>query len=277
VRPVAEGMGEREVEVRGVRLAVEVAGTGPPFVWGHGLTSSRAGEDASGLLGWREVASSGRATLIRYDARGHGRSGATPDPADYRWGALAHDLWGLVDALGLDRPVLGGASMGAATVLHAALARPDEVRALVLVVPPTAWATRAAQAGLYEAGAALIEEAGLDAFLEAAAAAPPPPVLAEHPELVRPGPDVRADVLPSVLRGAAASDLPDRDALATLDRPTLVLAWAGDPGHPVSTAEALAGLLPQAGLAVAEDLDGVRAWVDRVADFLGGLEERRGA
>ncbi len=258
-----------DVEVRGVRLSVDVQGSGPTLVWGHGLTSSRQREDEmGGLFGWSGLAADGRATVVRYDARGHGGSGATGDPSDYRWPSLALDEWALVDALGLDRPVLGGASMGAATALHAALQRPAEVAGLVLVIPPTAWATRAAQAELYEAGASLVEADGVGAFVEAAAAAPVPAPFVDLPEAPRAVPDVPEDVLPTVLRGAAASDLPSPDELRSLDVPALVLAWAGDPGHPVATAEALGEALPRATVAVADDLATVLSWPERVADLL---------
>jgi 3-oxoadipate enol-lactonase len=260
------------VEVRGVRLAVDVRGSGPKLVWGHGLTSSRRREDElGGLFGWSGLADDGTATVVRYDARGHGESGATPDPDDYRWPSLALDQWALVDALGLPRPVLGGASMGAATALHAALLRPDEVAGLLLVIPPTAWATRRGQAELYEAGAALVESSGVGAFVEAAAAAPVPAPFRDLPEAPRPGPDVAEDVLPTVLRGAAASDLPAPDALRSLDVPAVVLAWAGDPGHPAATAEVLADVLPRATLEVAEDLPTVLAWPERVAGLVAAV------
>lgn len=259
--------------MRGVRLSVGVRGSGPTLVWGHGLTSSRRREDQlGGLFGWTGLADAGRATVVRYDARGHGESAATRDPQDYRWPSLALDQWALVDALGLERPVLGGASMGAATALHAVMTRREDVAGLVLVIPPTAWATRRAQAELYEAGAALVEASGVGPFVEAAAAAPVPAPFRELPEAPRPVPDVAEDVLPTVLRGAAGSDLPDVDALRSLDVPAVVLAWAGDPGHPVATAEALAEALPRATLEVAEDLATVLAWPERVAGLLAAVD-----
>jgi len=261
-----------DLEVRGVRLSVDVQGSGPTLVWGHGLTSSRRREDEmGGLFGWSGLAADGRATVVRYDARGHGRSGATDEAGDYRWPSLALDQWALVDALGLERPVLGGASMGAATALHAAMARGEDVAGLVLVIPPTAWATRRAQAELYEAGAGLVEGSGVGAFVEAAAAAPVPAPFRDLPEAPRPVPDVPEAVLPTVLRGAAASDLPEPDALRSLDVPAVVLAWSGDPGHPVATAEALAEALPRATLEVADDLRTVLGWPERVASLLGSV------
>ena len=42
-------------------------------------------------------ASEDRYRLIRYDARGHGESGATADPADYAYPSLAADQLALAD------------------------------------------------------------------------------------------------------------------------------------------------------------------------------------
>jgi hypothetical protein len=50
-----------------------------------------------------------RYRLIRYDARGHGDSGATADPADYAYPSLAADQLALADALGLGRRGAGEA------------------------------------------------------------------------------------------------------------------------------------------------------------------------
>ena len=85
-----------------MRLSVDVRGSGPPLVWGHGLTSSRRHEDqVGGLFGWSGLADAGRATVVRFDARGHGASDPTRDADDYRWSSLALDEWALVDALGI--------------------------------------------------------------------------------------------------------------------------------------------------------------------------------
>lgn len=262
------GGSSQQVAVGAAVLEVRRRGAGDPFVWGHGLTSSMAKEDDAGLFDWSRLGS--ERELVRYDARGHGRSGYAGDEAAYGWDALADDLFAVADACGFDRFAAGGASMGAATTLHAAVTRPDRIDAMVLVIPPTAWATRPAQRSVYEGSAALVEAAGIDGLMEARAALPPPPIFAGHPELLGSPPDVAAEVLPTVLRGAAATDLPPLDRLATLDQPTLVLAWEGDPGHPVTTATALAGALVRAELVVAANLAEVTHWPELVASFLRG-------
>ena len=61
--------------------------------------------------------------LVRYDARCHGASARTGGADALRWSNLAEDMTHLADALDADRVVLGGASMGCATALYAAVAR----------------------------------------------------------------------------------------------------------------------------------------------------------
>jgi pimeloyl-ACP methyl ester carboxylesterase len=262
--------------VRGVDLAVQESGEGVPFLWGHGLMGSVAQEDAADLIDWIDLAEASR--LIRYDARGHGRSEVTLDPADYRWPELAQDLLSVADVLGAERAVFGGLSMGCATALHAAAAAPDRVRGLVLVAPPTAWETRARQARVYRALAGLIERFGLAPIrcvLSLARLLPAPPHLAR---LRRSMEDAlrRADprALVVALRGAAESDLPDPGALAAVAAPVLVLAWRHDSAHPVSTAKRLIELFPSAELHVAESLDDVRGWSLGIRTFLATLATR---
>ena len=102
-------------KIRGVDLAVTDLGTGPAFFWGHGFASCTANE-ADMMLGWDRLAAHHR--VIRWDARGHGQSSGTNDPADYEWENLGRDVIALADALGIESFAIGGASMGAATVLH---------------------------------------------------------------------------------------------------------------------------------------------------------------
>ena len=79
-------------------LAHHLLGEGPAFVWGHGLTSSRASEDALPLIRWGTITDRGR-QVVRYDAAGHGETGGPPDPSRYEWPQLARDLIGLLDEL----------------------------------------------------------------------------------------------------------------------------------------------------------------------------------
>ena len=239
------------------------------MLWCHGLTSSMASEDDRGLWSLAEPIDRAGLALIRYDARGHGQSTGRAVAGDYDWANLALDGWALHDRLAqsTDEPwVLGGASMGAATTLHMAAQRPDSVRAMVLVIPPTAWETRRAQREIYEQAAGFIRRNGKARYVEANSRLPPLPIFAERD--IRSVPDISEELLPIVLEGAAGADFPSREVVRTFSMPTLVLAWDADPGHPVSTAEQLADLLPNNIMHVATEFEQILGWSDRIADFV---------
>ena len=262
------------VDVRGVELAVHDEGAGMPVIWGHGLTSSVSAEEAMGM-GVADLPPD-RYRVIRYDARGHGDSGATLDPDDYTYPSLAADQLGLADALGLDRFVTGGMSMGTGTALHVAVSAPERVLALVLGIPPTGWEGRRAQGAEYQDRGTLLQEQGREALIQAVLAAPLPPIFTPFADQVIAGirdryEDYDEAVLAPLLTGIGGSDLPDPDAIAALTMPVLVLAWRGDPVHPEATADRLSELLPDAEVVVADELREVLGWRDRVAEFLDGV------
>lgn len=243
-------------EVPGAELAVAMSDEGGhPVVQLHGLTSSRARDRVLNLDLGRGLSGT---RLLRYDARGHGRSTGRKVPDDYRWDNLAQDLLRLLDRWFPGERVHGvGPSMGTATLLHAASIEPDRFTGLTLMVPPTAWETRSDQAAIYRAAASLIESDGVEAFLSTTRGSTPPPAAVGAPET---WPDVTDALLPSLLRGAGLSDLPAPEDVARIDVPTTILAWVDDPGHPLSTAEHLAALLPHATLTVARTPGDVEAW-----------------
>ncbi len=117
------------VETNGLKLHLYRGGVrgGVPVVLLHGITDN-------GLF-WEPVAITLADTydVIMIDARGHGQS---DKPGTYGIAQHAADVAGIIDALGLDHPVLIGHSMGAATAATAAQQYPDKVRALVLEDPP---------------------------------------------------------------------------------------------------------------------------------------------
>ncbi|MCA1982207.1 alpha/beta fold hydrolase [Nocardioides nematodiphilus] len=117
-----------DLHVNGVTISyLRSGGDKPSAVLLHGLMGSGAG--------WAPVARLLEAELdvILPDARGHGRSDA-PE-GGYCYEDLAADVAGLVQELGLDRPVLVGHSMGGMTAALAATRIGDLLRGLVLVDP----------------------------------------------------------------------------------------------------------------------------------------------
>jgi 3-oxoadipate enol-lactonase len=264
-------MTDEYVEVRGIRVAYSEAGEGPVVLQAHGLTSSRASDAPFGLFDMAPVAAAGF-RVVAYDARGHGRTEGSADSADYTWAALADDLLALADHFSPDAPVSAiGSSMGTGTILHAVAKRPDRFRKLVLTAPPTAWETRAAQAAVYAAMADVVEASSPEALATLLDGAPLAPIFRDVPGFPPP-PAIRFELLPTVFRGAGLADLPDRQAIRAIRQPTLLLPWATDPGHPLSTAEALAALLPDSTLSVAETSADIRTWGAQAAAFLSRCE-----
>ena len=72
--------------------------------------------------------------VILPDARGHGKSAS--GKGEYSTAQRVADLAGIIQALKLDRPVIGGHSMGAETCLHLAANFPDLTRGVFLEYPP---------------------------------------------------------------------------------------------------------------------------------------------
>lgn len=89
-----------------------------------------------------------RFRLIRYDARGHGSSDVPPSP--YMLDRLGSDLVAVLDALGVARAHVVGASLGGLVALWLAARHPERVDAAVFagtaarIGTPQAWEERAA-------------------------------------------------------------------------------------------------------------------------------------
>lgn len=238
------------------------------LVVAHSLATSRQWEDEAGVFDWSPVAAAG-SRLVRFDTRGHGESPGEPDPEAYRWSALAEDLTAVADAVSPGQPVDAlGESTGCGVLVRAAVRAPERFRRLVLAAPPTSFESREAQAQLYLAAAEMIELRGVAAWQRLVSVAPPAPILREGGWTRSPNVAVRDHLVPSVLRGAAASTFPEGEVLATLTQPTLILAWDTDFSHPLETAEFLAANLPNAVLEIARTPDDIRGWGERAAAFL---------
>ncbi len=123
-------MTEIVVERAGVELSGDEAGEGVPVVLLHGLTATRRYV----VMGSKALERSGH-RVIAYDARGHGRSSPAPIPEAYTYDDLGRDLEAVLDARGIERAVLAGASMGAHTLLWLALGAPDRVAGAVVITP----------------------------------------------------------------------------------------------------------------------------------------------
>ena len=130
----AQGVGgpsartEGYVFANGIRIHYwRTGGGGTPLVLAHGSS------DDAGVWAILARELQGSYDVIAYDARGHGLT----DPPTAADGAevQVEDLAGLIRALGLQRPILMGHSMGSASVAHFASRYPDVPRAVILEDP----------------------------------------------------------------------------------------------------------------------------------------------
>jgi len=121
------------VEVPGAKMVYAEHGEGQPVVCLHGNTGSRR---------WYErVMEVPGCRLIAPDLPNFGESSALAGPADI--GSYAQAAGSFIRALGLERPVLVGHSLGGAVAMSAAVREPGLCSGLVLVdsAPPSGFPT----------------------------------------------------------------------------------------------------------------------------------------
>ena len=110
---------------RGVRLAYELEGDGPPLLLIHGLAYCRDGwGPAAALL-------AERFTVVRFDNRGIGDSDAPKGPYSVRM--LCGDALAVLDDAGIARASIVGVSLGGLVAQTVATTAPERVERLVLV------------------------------------------------------------------------------------------------------------------------------------------------
>lgn len=107
-------------------------GKAPLVLWLGGFKSDMQGTKGEALASW--CAASDRACL-RFDYFGHGASSG-----DFRQGTIGRwreNVLTVIDRLTDEDLVLVGSSMGGWLALHAALARPERIKGMLLIAPAT--------------------------------------------------------------------------------------------------------------------------------------------
>jgi pimeloyl-ACP methyl ester carboxylesterase len=115
----------QETTIHGHRVAYRLAGSGPPIVLIHGITSSSTVWEGVGP----ELAS--HHTVLAPDLLGHGQS-AKPR-GDYSMGAFASGIRDLTMALGLGPVTVVGHSLGGGVAMQFAYQFPERTQRLALV------------------------------------------------------------------------------------------------------------------------------------------------
>ncbi|MDT9692748.1 alpha/beta hydrolase [Streptomyces sp. P9(2023)] len=227
---------ETMVPVDGGELwADDTGGDGPPMVLVHpGVGDSTIWDPVLPALDSRH-------RVIRYDARGYGRSPA-PDVAY----SPAADLRAVLDHFGLARAVLVASSMGGAASIALTLNDPERVAGLALLVPGVTGYDSLADTELYQDIGKLaktgdmegIVRLGLSRWGQAAGGTPETdPVAADH---------LRA-VLPAWFANIAhqQTDPPAFDRLGEIAAPTVLALGELDRPEVVRCNEEMAERIPR--------------------------------
>jgi 2-succinyl-6-hydroxy-2,4-cyclohexadiene-1-carboxylate synthase len=268
----------------GVRLHVTTSGTGPPLVLLHGFTgSTRSWEPLAPFLDGF--------TTIAIDLPGHGGSESPSDPTRYALRRFADDLVKVLDAVRVQRAALLGYSLGGRAALHAALAYPDRVSALVLESTSPGIDDSAERAARIQSDTALagtIERGGIRAFVDQWERLPLWSSQASLPDAVRAR--LRSQRLANQprglsnsLRGAGAGAAPSvLGQVGALRVPTLLVTGALDPKY-TTIARTLEAAIDGARVAVIADaghavhLEQPAAMASEVTRFLTGVAATNGA
>jgi pimeloyl-ACP methyl ester carboxylesterase len=220
--------------VRGIEMAYDEAGSGVPVVLLHGFPFDRTL--------WRDQIDALKDShrVVAPDLRGHGETEVTTEPATME--EMARDVAALLDELRIDRPVLGGLSMGGYVALAFHRLFPRRVRALLLADTRAQADTEEGKRGREETAARALAE-GMTAIADAML----PKLLAhtthmKHPEAVE---RVRAMILATKPEGAAAAlrGMAERrdqtNYLANILQPTLIVVGSEDQITPPADSEVM--------------------------------------
>jgi len=262
----------------GTRLHVEAEGQGLPVLLSGGLCTTHVNfaPQVAPL-----VAAGCR--VVRWDYRGHGRSGVPLEPAAYTLEQVVDDLGRAAEVASRSEPVvLGGLSFGGLASLHFALRRPERVRALLLFGSgpgfknPEAAARWQAQC---DRTAEFLETRGLEAFVAGRSGRT---VVGLEPEL----PEARAAAAAAIAQDPRGLALfarlvggparPVMDELGQIRVPVLVLVGELDEPY-LRAADVLAAKLPHArkvvlaGAGHIANLERREAFDRALLDFLAGL------
>lgn len=223
----------RSLQLRDFEMWVDDRGQGSPLLLLHGFTGSSA-DWQTVFVDYERLAHRWR--VVAPDLRGHGRS--TNPGGRFSIRACAEDVFAALERLGIERFHAIGMSLGAKTLLHMAVAQPDRIKAMVLVsaTPRFPEPTR-----VLMTGAAQMERR--EAEWEV--------MRGRH----RHGDDqIRALwSLTAALAEQHEEMHLDREALARIAAPTLIVHGDRDPFYPVELAVELYRAMPNSWLMVSPD------------------------
>ena len=263
-----------QIKVNGVELACRFDGPdgGRVVMMSNSLMSDHTMWDVT------VPALADRYRVLRYDTRGHGRSGTTPGP--YSIEMLADDAIGLIDQLGIQRVHLVGLSMGGMMAQQIGARYADRVVSLSLcdtaseMPPRSMWEERFLIAQTQ--GIAGLVDATIQRWFTS-------PFIARDPDSIE---KVRRMILGTPVEGyiacaSAVRDMAQTTLLLRVKSPTLVLVGRQDPACTVEQSIVLHRMIDGSQLVILEDAahlsnieqpkafnQALRAFIDRIDDAL---------
>jgi 3-oxoadipate enol-lactonase len=234
-----------KVSSDGLELITESFGTGQPIVAAHGLSGNRH------ITRQQFQALASQYRIIVFDQRGHNDSSPITDPSLYNPDRMAEDMGAVMDTYQIEKAIIQGESMGAATALLFALKYPHRVTALLLTGPAFSDMPNPEIESLHQM-AREIEQYGQKEYLRMSAqrmrenwGAPEEVIEAVH--FMQSSHQERSLViaLETVKNWIIFDDLAE---VTQLRMPVCIIAWPNDPLHPYELAQRMCHYLPHARL-----------------------------
>ena len=258
-----------KVRVNDIELYYEVHGQGYPLAFLHGFVGTVNMWQPQVPVFSREY------RFVIYDARGHGQSESPPSPDQYSADIVVEDLFQLLAALGIEKAVVGGLSMGGYESLRFYLRHPQTVAALILMDTGPGYrnpARREEWNHQMEERAGVLETQGIEAFAVDA------PTYTPRELVLKMNPVGLAHMARKVV---AQHDSWVIENLGEVKVPTLVLVGERDTPFLQASeymSKAIPGaqyvVIPEAGHAV--NLDNTEVFNRAVLDFLAKLDLPKG-
>ncbi len=250
----------------GHRIAYESFGRGErTLVLIHGLLMNRRMYTTLAP----EIASRGN-RVVTVDLLGHGESERLDDLREYSMGQFADQVAGLVEHLELDRPVVGGTSLGANVSLELGARHPKAARALFIEMPVLDNALLAIGGIFVPVMFGLrFGRPAFGALSTLTSRIPRSHYLVDIGlDWLRQRPEPSLAVLEGLMFGRIA---PPREERRKIKLPALVVGHPSDPLHPFSDSDCLIREMPNARLVDANSMLEWRLRPNRLNDELAGF------
>lgn len=208
--------------------------------------------------------------LVRYDRRGHGKSGVPVGP--YNMEMLGRDVLAILDALGIEKANWCGLSMGGMVGQWLAANAPDRFNKMIFsnctdyYPDKTPWNDRIKL--VREKGLAAIVSGNMERWFTKAYRDSHPDVMADFTKNF-----LATNLDGYIACGEAVRDMDHRELLPKIKVPVLIIAGRHDPATSLAMGESMQARIPGAKIAVLEaahisNVETGQVYTDTVHNFL---------